>query len=207
MACQQSRYPYELPSEMEVDKDENGCKETSVCDISTPQPTEAGDRNQLMYATTINTLMRQDALSFFKGHCQEINEFWSRLARKTTIPANTMLGDAIITSAFATIDDAIRHHGDRKWALRLAYVQLSRVLAFVKPIIARRGRLRRGVGKGDTSVLIDLYVKAQTEPFSPKELRRQVQSRMRIARRWADLISGSIFLATAYNNKAEMMIA
>ncbi|PKK42015.1 hypothetical protein CI102_12849, partial [Trichoderma harzianum] len=151
-------------------------------------------------------IIRQDALPLFEKHCQEIHHFWSWLTRKTFIPANVAIGDSIITSALAIVDDAILHSGDCVWRSRLAYVQLTRILISLKSIIARRGRLRRGVGQGNASILIDLYVKAQTEPFSPKALRQKVQNRVRIAKRWADLISGSIFIAAAYNDKAEMMM-
>ncbi|KAL7908049.1 hypothetical protein GGI35DRAFT_486183 [Trichoderma velutinum] len=95
----------------------------------------------------------------------------------------------IITSAFTIVNNAILHSGDCVWRSRLAYVQLTQILISLKSIITRRGRLRRG-----------------TEPLSPKVLRQQVQNRVRTAKRWADLISGSIFIATAYNDKAEMMI-
>ncbi|KAL7903761.1 hypothetical protein GGI35DRAFT_472881 [Trichoderma velutinum] len=121
------------------------------------------------------SIIRQDALPLFEKHCQEIHHFWSWLTRKTFIPANVAIGDSIITSAFAIVDDAILYSGDC-------------------------------VGQGNASILIDLYVKAQTELFSPKVLRQKVQNRVRIAKRWADLISGSIFIATAYNDKAEMMM-
>ncbi|KAK1248334.1 hypothetical protein MKX08_006554 [Trichoderma sp. CBMAI-0020] len=50
------------------------------------------------------------------------------------------------------------------------------------------------------------FLHTQVEPFSPKVLRQKVQNRVRVAKRWADLISGSIFIAAAYNDKAEMMM-
>ncbi|KAL5082931.1 hypothetical protein Trisim1_002507 [Trichoderma cf. simile WF8] len=196
----------ELPIEMEIDE------EVSVYEDRSLQQTDSAT-NQFMNGTALDidlnllaSIIRQDALPLFETHCQEIHHFWSWLTRKTFIPGNVAIGDSIITSAFAIVDDAILHSGDCVWRSRLAYVQLTRILISLKSIIARRGRLRRGVGQGNASILIDLYVKAQTEPFSPKALRQKVQNRVRIAKRWADLISGSIFIAAAYNDKAEMMI-
>lgn len=209
MADRQVLALQELPMEMDIDDD----TQASAFDACTLEQIQAGGTYRSMYSTPpdidlnlLQSIIQPNALPFFECHCQEIHDFWSWLARKTTIPADVAINDPIITSAFAIIDDAILHSGEYFWRSRLAYVQLTRVLIAIKSIIARRGRQRRRVGQGNASILIDLYVKAQVEPFSPKVLRQKVQNRVRIAKRWADLISGSIFIAAAYNDKAEMMM-
>lgn len=209
MADQQVLALQELPVEMDIDDD----TQASAFDACTLEQIEAGGTYRFMHSTPqdidlnlLQSIIQPNALPFFECHCQEIHDFWSWLARKTSIPADVAINDPLITSAFAIIDDAILHSGEYFWRSRLAYVQLTRVLIAIKSIIARRGRQRRRVGQGNASILIDLYVKAQVEPFSPKILRQKVQNRVRVAKRWADLISGSIFIAAAYNDKAEMMM-
>lgn len=198
-------YICQLPIEMDIDSDErNGERSPEIPNTSDDQsrhnPTVDFDLNLL------TPIIRQEALPFFEENCQEIYNFWSCLARNTFIPTNTVLGDAVITSAFTVINNIILNCGEYSWKSRLAYAQLTRVLTHLKSIIARRGRARRGVGQGNASVLIDLYLQAQSEPFSPRVLRQRAHKRIKIARRWSELIGGSVFLATAYNSKADMIM-
>ncbi|KAL7903721.1 hypothetical protein GGI35DRAFT_472898 [Trichoderma velutinum] len=164
----------ELPVEMEINE------EVLVHEDRSLQQTDSAT-NQFIHSTALNinlnllaSIIQQDALPLFKKHS---------------------ISNLIITSAFTIVNNAILHSRDCVWRSRLAYVQLTQILISLKSIIARKGRLRRGVGQGNASILINLYVKAQTKPFSPKVLRQK-----------ADLISSSIFITTAYNNKAEMII-
>ncbi|KAL7952267.1 hypothetical protein V8C34DRAFT_323906 [Trichoderma compactum] len=139
----------------------------------------------------------------------ELNAFWSWLSRKTHLAINIMPGDETTLDALGLIDSVILSQHDCSWKLRLAYVQLIRVTTTLKSLIvkgSRRGRLRRTVGKGNASILMDIYVRAQKDSSAPSALRQQVQKRLRLARRWADLIGGSIFLAAAYGSKADAII-
>lgn len=154
-------------------------------------------------------IIRQSALQFFETHQRDIYAFWSWLSRKTHLPISTVPGDGTTLDALAAVDGVILTQHDCSWKLRLAYVQLIRLTTALKSLIvkgSRRGRLRRTVGKGNTSILIDIYVKAQRDPLHPSALRQNVQKRLRLARRWADLIGGSIFLAAAYCSKADAIV-
>ncbi|KAL7905995.1 hypothetical protein GGI35DRAFT_483263 [Trichoderma velutinum] len=147
-----------------------------------------------------------DSLGLFDRRHLEVQEFWTTLLRKTSLPPNITIDHEKIMAAFTAIDCIILGTSNELWKLRLAYVRLARISSLLLSIIAsgrRKGRISRGVGKGNASILIDLYMKAQNEQIST-ELRVQIQRRLRIARRWADLIGGSIFLAVVYSNKAEI---
>ncbi|KAF3060434.1 hypothetical protein CFAM422_011326 [Trichoderma lentiforme] len=147
-----------------------------------------------------------DSLGLFDRCHLEVQEFWTTLLRKTSLPPNITIDHEKIIAAFTAIDCIILGTPNELWKLRLAYVRLARISSLLLSIIAsgrRKGRVPRGVGKGNASILIDLYMKAQNEQTST-ELRVQIQKRLRIARRWADLIGGSIFLAVVYSNKAEI---
>lgn len=147
-----------------------------------------------------------DSLGLFERSHLEVQEFWSTLLRRTILPPNITTEHEKIIAAFTAIDCIILGKPNELWKLRLAYVRLARISSLILSIIAtgrRKGRVPRGVGKGNASILIDMYMKAQNEQISAG-LRVQIQRRLRIARRWADLIGGSIFLAVVYSNKAEI---
>lgn len=211
---------YVLPVAMDLDVDEK------LLDLA-PAPAAFGasatgridnkNEDSRMYPTTkviidadlLAPIIRPNALQFFEIHQQEINAFWSWLSRKTYLAINTMPGDETTLDALGVIDSVILSQHDCSWKLRLAYVQLIRVTTILKSLIvkgSRRGRLRRTVGKGNASILMDIYVRAQRESAAPSTLRQQVQKRLRLARRWADLIGGSIFLAAAYGSKADAIM-
>ncbi|PTB34936.1 hypothetical protein M441DRAFT_154569 [Trichoderma asperellum CBS 433.97] len=155
-------------------------------------------------------IIRQNAIQFFETHQREIYAFWSWLSRKTHLTINTVPGDDATLDALAVIDGVIQTQHDCDWKLRLAYVQLIRLTTTLKSLIvrgSRRGRLRRTVGQGNATILIDIYVRAQRDSLGPPSaLRQNVQKRLRLARRWADLIGGSIFLAAAYCSKADAIV-
>ncbi|KAL6887151.1 hypothetical protein HDV57DRAFT_488148, partial [Trichoderma longibrachiatum] len=149
-----------------------------------------------------------DSLGIFEKSHLQVQEFWSTLLRRTNLPPEITIEHEKIISALTAIEGVILENSEVLWKSRLAYVRLAKISSLILSIIAtgrRKGRIPRGVGKGNASILIDLYMKARNEETST-ELRVQIQKRLRIARRWADLIGGSMFLAVVYSNKAEIAI-
>lgn len=204
----------QLPTEMDTDS------EIVLQDTIPPSPDEqltneseinsSGSRQSHTMTDAqlkvVTYMVWPDSMGLF-ARCQaEVQKFWTSLLKNTSLPPSITFEHEKIIAAFSAIDRIILEKPNDLWKLRLTYVRLARISSLILSLIAtgrRKGRVQRGVGKGNASILIDMYMKAQKDRTST-EMRVQIQRRLRVARRWADLIGGSLFLAVVYSNKAEV---
>lgn len=154
-------------------------------------------------------LLRNDVKPFFAQHCEDIFDCWVSLLCKTTLPLNISSMDNRIIIAFQALDEIIAGKDLHPLVSRLAYVQLSCFLSYLKRLVAtdrRQGRISSKVGRRNSSVVMDLYLKAQKHIAHTTAVRKQLGRCVRIATRWAALAGTSPLLLVSYSNEAERIM-
>jgi hypothetical protein len=152
-------------------------------------------------------LPRQDASDFFARCCSEMYAFWVPLLQKTTLPPGTTHRDARVADGFTRLDSILVGAESTPHMIRLAYVQWARMLDVLLQIIARdrRNRLvQRSSGRGDASILIDVYL--ATKGGDSERWREHFGKVTRVARRWAALSGPFPLLSITYSEEAEKIM-
>ena len=164
------------------------------------------------FHTTIpsHKFIRQGAGLFFLRTCEENLVEWVELLRKTTWPANKVVSDDFVISAFRALESAITKKDYPPVIPRFAYVQLVNFFECLekKIDIARHQSLFPSEsGKGNATKAIELYLQAhEGAGRSPSGLRRILKKQKRIGNRWKGLTTPSTFLLLMYSDKAEAIV-
>ncbi|KAB5536148.1 hypothetical protein GE09DRAFT_1249711 [Coniochaeta sp. 2T2.1] len=153
-------------------------------------------------------LLREDASDFFAGCSSEMYAFWVPLVQKTTLAPGTTQGDARVADGFARLDSILGSAESTPLMIRLAYVQWARMLDRLLEIIERDRRsclVQRTSGRGDASILIDVYlaIKGGVSGVWREHFWRVT----RVARRWAALGGPFPLLLITYSEEAEKIMA
>lgn len=152
----------------------------------------------------VRTLIRADAAKFFADNLEDMASFWTALVDSTRLPRNIFCPEAGVTSALRSLDKIFSAENSTPLALRLAFVQLPRVLDAASGIIAtskQQGRLKVPVGKSNSIMAMDLYSKAQSKESGCT--RRELNLRRRLAQRWVDISATHPLLLVTYTEAAE----
>jgi hypothetical protein len=130
--------------------------------------------------------------------------FWVPLLQKTTLSPGTTHRDARVADGFARLDSILASAESTPLMRRLAYVQWARMLEMLLQIIARDRRnclVQRTSGRGDASILIDVYL--ATKGGGSEGWQEHFGRVTRVARRWAALSGLFPLLLITYSEEAE----
>jgi hypothetical protein len=149
-------------------------------------------------------LIRQEPWKLFQSDSGPIYSFWSTLVLETSV-ADTTATITDVQNVLRIVDGIISDESRPYWQHRLAYLQLTRILASLMSIIKRHrmnGQLNGQQGQDNSTLLLNTYMAA----LEKRRSRREINHRIRLAKRWSRMIRGSMFLAVAYSRKVETMM-
>src|SRR5207245_478156 len=108
----------------------------------------------------LQALITPNAKQLFAEHCEAIRQVWKELLEKTTLPDNVTSMDSRVLGRIRELDHRIKSRENRD-ASRLAYIQLTRVLAGLRRKIhqdRRNGLLAGKRSQRDATIAIDIYL-------------------------------------------------
>jgi hypothetical protein len=135
-----------------------------------------------MSTSICRRLIRPNAEQLFAEHCEEIHRTWAELLRKTSLPDNATSTDSRVLSAIRALDNTIKRP-ESQGVARLAYVQLTRVLADLRKKIQddrRQGLIPGRRSQRDATVAINIYLDA-----TGRARREDVYKLISCGNRWA----------------------
>jgi hypothetical protein len=148
-------------------------------------------------------LIRNDARQYFAEQCEIIHKGWAFLLDKTTLPDNTTCTDSRMADTIRALDNIIKNP-ENNIDLRIAYVQLARMVTGLKEKIRDGRRHRLIVGKRsqqDATIAINLYLSA-----TGRTDREEVRELTRLSNRWATLSGKYPLLLTTFTDVAERIM-
>lgn len=154
----------------------------------------------------LSTIVRPDAMAFFRDNRKESMKEWLLLVQMTTFPRTIASSDPRLLEAFTTLDRAIAGSQVSHTLARFAHFRLVQLFDFLKNVVnseREKGQLRGERGRGNASYALDVYQSAQEHPLSGK---RKLIDRMRLSRRWTALAGPSPFFLMIYSGTAQAVV-
>ncbi|KAK4182214.1 hypothetical protein QBC35DRAFT_346206, partial [Podospora australis] len=148
-----------------------------------------------------------DPISTTTKTLKETYKFWFCLLSETTLPVNTRHTDIRWIKAFQHLDAIIG--ANMPLHTRLAYFRLDYVLESLKASVQadrRCGRVTPVTGRRNANVAMDIYVKAQPGMNHVRLMRKQLNKRLCISKRWARLSGRRPLLLSLYPATAERLV-
>ncbi|KAK0739031.1 hypothetical protein B0T21DRAFT_284027 [Apiosordaria backusii] len=155
----------------------------------------------------LNDIYNTDARMFIFGHIAQIRDFWYELKTTSSLPLHTKCGDPCWMHCLEHLDRIVE--SDIPIYSRLAYVELVSVLDALKRSIQKdrkMGLLKSSIGRRNAVVAMDIYVQAQKIKTDPKAIRKQLNNRVSIGKRWARLCGNSPLRLLFFSANAERMM-
>ncbi|KAH8747770.1 hypothetical protein F5883DRAFT_698090, partial [Diaporthe sp. PMI_573] len=146
-------------------------------------------------STLAQALIRSDCRQYFADNCEAIYRTWILLLRKTSLPYNVTYTDSRVGDAVRALGDIIIKP-ENLYQSRLAYFQLTRVIAAVNELIEngrRDGMVNGKSGQGNATIIINMFL-------------NDASAAKRFANRWATLLSTSPLLLFALTELAEKIM-
>jgi hypothetical protein len=156
-----------------------------------------------MSTAIVQALVNANAKQLFTEHCETIHRVWKDLLEKTALPDNTTSTDSAVLERIRELDNRIKCPENRD-ALRLAYLQLTRMLAALRRKIEcdrRHGLIVGERSQRDTTVAIDIYLRA-----TGRAKRGEVHKLTSLGNRWAALAGRYPLLLVTYTDVAERIM-
>jgi hypothetical protein len=153
-------------------------------------------------------LIRNDAITFFKSNYTSIYNTWT-LIDNIALTCNSQGAERFVIAGFELINLLIMDKQRSPLQLRFAYIRLVAAIDVFKNAASNPQHLDctpRKVGYGNTSVIIDTYLKAKGLPLNIRKLRRRLTEHLRIGRRWYKLTGSSPLFLSVYLNIAEKIM-
>ncbi|KAK3943775.1 hypothetical protein QBC46DRAFT_338117 [Diplogelasinospora grovesii] len=100
-------------------------------------------------SSLVQSLVRQDAKTFFAENCEQLFREWTSLLQRTTLPAGITCADKRVLDAFEVLNAQI---AEGSIFSRLAYVRLAQTFAALEEIIEtdrENGRIAPRKGRGN----------------------------------------------------------
>lgn len=146
-------------------------------------------------STLAQALIRSDCRQYFADNCEAIYRTWILLLRKTSLPYNVTYTDSRVGDAVRALGDIIIKP-ESFYQSRLAYFQLTRVIAAVNELIEngrRDGMVNGKSGQGNATIIINMFL-------------NDASAAKRFANRWATLLSTSPLLLFTLTELAEKIM-
>ena len=156
-----------------------------------------------MSTAIVPALIRVDAKKHFAEHCEKILEAWAWLLGQSALPDNVLCTDNRVLDKIRALDNLIRHTEDQIMS-RLAYVQLTRMLAALRQKISDNRKHGLIVGKRsrrDATEAVDIYLKATGRANRGDVCKLTCQ-----ANRWAAIAGRYPLLLITLTNEAEKIM-
>ncbi|KAK4151488.1 hypothetical protein C8A00DRAFT_17097 [Chaetomidium leptoderma] len=156
-----------------------------------------------MSAAILQALINPNAQQLFADHCETLHRVWKELLEKTTLPDNTTSTDSQVLERIRELDKRIKCPEDQAVS-RLAYIQLTRMLAALRKKIQddrRHGRLVGERSQRDATVAIDIYLRA-----TGRANRGEVSKFTSLGNRWTALAGRSPLLLVTFTDAAERIM-
>ena len=171
-------------------------------------PTAAATRRHLskrlnMSTAILQALITPNAKQLFAEHCKAIRQVWEELLEKTTLPDNVTSMDSSVLERLRELDNRIKSRENRD-ASRLAYIQLTRVLAGLRRKIhydRRNGLLAGKRGQRDATIAIDIYLHA-----TERANRAEVYKLVSLSNRWTAFAGRYPLMLVTYTDIAERIM-
>ncbi|KAI3326630.1 hypothetical protein HD806DRAFT_487743 [Xylariaceae sp. AK1471] len=147
-------------------------------------------------STLAQALIRKDCKQWFAENCEKIYELWTLLLKKTSLPHDATCTDGCVGHVVSTLGGIITKP-ESLYQSRLAYVQLTRIVAALNKVVkmGRRDGLVEGKsGQRNATVITNMFLSDASEP-------------KRFANRWATLPSTSPLLLFVFTELAEQIVA
>ena len=146
-------------------------------------------------STLAQALLLCDCKQWFAENCEKIYGTWTLLLTKTTLPYNATCTDNRVGNVVSTLG-GIFAKPENQYQSRLAYVQLTRIVAALNQVVkmGRRDGLVEGKsGQRNATVIAKVFLGNVSEP-------------KRFATRWATLSGTSPLLLFVFTELAEKLM-
>lgn len=146
-------------------------------------------------STLAQALILCDCKQWFAKNCEKIHGTWTLLLKETSLPYNATCTDNRVGHVVSTLGGIIAKP-ENHYQSRLAYVQLTRIVAALNKVVkmGRRDGLVEGKsGQRNATVITNMFLGNASEP-------------KRFANRWATLSSTSPLLLFVFTELAEKIM-
>lgn len=154
----------------------------------------------------LSTIVRLDAIAFFRNNREEYIDKWLSLVQMTTFPRTIASSNPRLLEAFTTLESVIARSQVTHTLARFAHFRLVQLIDFLKNVIQskrEKRQLRRERGHRNTSYALDIYQRAQKHPLTEK---RKLINQIRLSRRWMVLAGPSPFFLMIYSGMAQAVV-
>jgi len=163
-------------------------------------------RDMVELESRLSTIVRLDAIVFFRNNREKCMDEWLSLVQMTTFLRTIASSDPRLLDVFTSLGSVIAGSQVTHTLAGFAHFRLVQLIDFPKNVIQskrERGQLHRERGRRNVSYALDIYQSAQKHPLTEK---RKLIDRIRLSRRWTVLAGPSPFFLMNYSGIAQAVV-